>query len=189
MQREFNIVVLPGDGIGVEVIDANLAVLEPLMSRHGFRLRYDRRPGGARHYRDTGNAFPDASMSACEKADAILFGARGWLEIRYPMARNRAAWSCASASICTRASARYVPTRPAVAARVAAAGDIDFVIVRESTEGWFTRVIEEPGTSRRAATRRSTTPVKSRVKGASGYSIFPSDWPKRGRSATLVRGG
>ena len=80
----FNIVVLPGDGIGIEVIAATLALLEPLQKRFGFSLRYDRRPGGANCYRDTGTAFPDSSMKACEGADAILFGAMGWPDIRYP---------------------------------------------------------------------------------------------------------
>ncbi len=52
--------------------------------------------------------------------------------------RSRRNWTCASASICTRASARYVPY---LACRLPLgsplASDIDFVIVRESTEGWF----------------------------------------------------
>ena len=38
MKSDFNIVVLPGDGIGVEVIDATLALLEPLQKRYGFQL-------------------------------------------------------------------------------------------------------------------------------------------------------
>ena len=84
MKNEFNIVVLPGDGIGIEVIDAALAVLEPLQKRHGFQLRYDTRPGGANEYKATGTAFPDSSMRASEAADAILLGAMGWPEIRYP---------------------------------------------------------------------------------------------------------
>ena len=59
MNSDLNIVVLPGDGIGVEVIDAALAVLDHAQRRFGFRLTYDRRPGGANLYKTTGNAFPD----------------------------------------------------------------------------------------------------------------------------------
>src|SRR5690606_30553969 len=84
MKSDFNSVVLPGDGIGVEVIDATLAMLEPVQKRYGFELKYDRRPRGARLSRDAGNAFPDSCMKACESADAFLFGAMGWPDIRYP---------------------------------------------------------------------------------------------------------
>ncbi len=84
MKSSYNIVVLPGDGIGVEVIDATLTVLTPLAAKHGFKLDYDTRPGGAHYYQQTGTAFPDTSMKACEGSDAILFGARSWPSIRYP---------------------------------------------------------------------------------------------------------
>ena len=139
MKREFNIVVLPGDGIGVEVIDACLAVLEPLMIHHGVQLRYDRRPGGAHHYRDTGTAFPDASMAACEKADAILFGAMGWPHIRYPDGTEIAPQLDLRVQLDLYAGVRPIRAIPGLPLPLAApqAGDIDFVIVRESTEGWF----------------------------------------------------
>ena len=65
-KSEFRIVVLPGDGIGVEVMDACLAVLAPLQRKvGGFSLAYEPHPGGAGAYRDTGVAFSDAAMKAC----------------------------------------------------------------------------------------------------------------------------
>ena len=139
MKQDFNIVVLPGDGIGVEVIDASLAVLDALIARHGFRLRYDRREGGAHHYRDTGNAFPDASMAACEKADAILFGAMGWPDIRYPDGTEIAPQLDLRVHLDLYAGVRPIRSIPGLPLPLASprARDIDFVIVRESTEGWF----------------------------------------------------
>jgi len=139
MKSDYNIVVLPGDGIGIEVIDASLAVLETLMSRHGFRLHYDRRAGGAHHYQDTGDAFPDASMAACEKADAILFGAMGWPDIRYSDGTEIAPQLDLRVHLDLYAGVRPIRALPGLPLPLASpqAKDIDFVIVRESTEGWF----------------------------------------------------
>ena len=75
----------PGDGIGIEVMDACLAVLDACRARSAdFRCALDKVPGGALHYRDTGDAFPETSFERSARADAILFGAMGWPEIRYP---------------------------------------------------------------------------------------------------------
>jgi 3-isopropylmalate dehydrogenase len=139
MKSDFNIVVLPGDGIGVEVIDATLALLEPLQKRHGLTLKYDRRPGGAHLYRDTGNAFPDSSMKACENADAILFGAMGWPEIRYPDGTEIAPQLDMRVHLDLYAGVRPIRAIPGLPLPLASprAKDIDLVIIRESTEGWF----------------------------------------------------
>jgi 3-isopropylmalate dehydrogenase len=139
MKNDCNIVVLPGDGIGVEVIDATLAVLERVQARHGFKLHYDRRPGGAHHYKDTGNAFPDSSMLACEKSDAILFGAMGWPDIRYPDGTEIAPQLDIRVHLDLYAGVRPIRAIPGLPLPLASprAKDIDFVIVRESTEGWF----------------------------------------------------
>jgi len=139
MTSAFNIVVLPGDGIGIEVIAATLALLEPLQKRFGFSLRYDRRPGGANCYRDTGTAFPDSSMKACEGADAILFGAMGWPDIRYPDGTEIAPQLDLRVHLDLYAGVRPIRAIPGLPLPLASprARDIDLVIVRESTEGWF----------------------------------------------------
>src|SRR5512134_1098938 len=83
--NEFRIVVLPGDGIGAEIMDACLALLDRVVPQAGgFRLAYERHAAGAAHYRDTGVAFPDATAKACEQCDAILFGSMGLPDVRYP---------------------------------------------------------------------------------------------------------
>jgi len=139
MSQDFNIVVLPGDGIGIEVIDAALAVLDAAQARHGFKLKFDRRPGGAHHYKDTGEAFPAASMQASRNADAILFGAMGWPDIRYPDGTEIAPQLDLRVELDLYAGVRPIRAIPGLPLPLAAARakDIDFVIVRESTEGWF----------------------------------------------------
>ena len=81
--RSFGIAVLPGDGIGPEVIDATVPLLERLAHGASFGFVFSAHPGGALHYKATGEALPEATYAAAERADAILFGAMGWPEIRY----------------------------------------------------------------------------------------------------------
>ena len=138
--NKFNIVVLPGDGIGVEVMQACLAVLEALQQRvGGFRLAYDHRPGGAQLYADTGVAFPDECMKACEQADAILFGAMGLPHIRYPDGTEIAPQLDIRTHLELYAGVRPIRALAGVPLALAAprARDIDLVIIREQTEGWF----------------------------------------------------
>ena len=81
----YRIAVIPGDGIGVEVTAVALQVLREAQRRvGGFRLDFEELPAGAFCYRDTGEALPRASVDAAARADAILLGACGWPEIRYP---------------------------------------------------------------------------------------------------------
>ena len=139
MKTTYHICLLPGDGIGIEVLDASLAVLDALQTRFGFSLAYDRRPGGALHYRDTGDAFPDSSMAAAKAADAILFGAMGWPEIRYADGTEIAPQLALRETLDLYAGVRPIRAIPGVPLPLGSprAKDIDFVIVRESTEGWF----------------------------------------------------
>jgi len=80
----FRIAVMPGEGIGVEVMAAALAVLDAVEARFGLAFATDAIAGGAHHYRDTGSILPPDGMARAGQADAILFGAMGWPDIRYP---------------------------------------------------------------------------------------------------------
>ncbi len=83
--REFRIAVFPGDGIGREVMSPCLTLLDIAVARvGGFRLAIDVHEAGADLYRRTGIALPDAAMRAAESADAILLGAMGLPDVRYP---------------------------------------------------------------------------------------------------------
>ena len=84
-ESRFRIAVLPGDGIGHEVIPACLDVLNAAAARFGaFGLDYDIRPAGAESYRDTGQAMPAETAKAVRRADAILLGAMGLPSVRRP---------------------------------------------------------------------------------------------------------
>ena len=87
MKRDsrFHIAVVPGDGIGPEIVGACLQVLDVLHERlGGIGFDFRHLDGGAAHYQKTGVAFSDESMAECKKADAVLFGAIGLPEVRYP---------------------------------------------------------------------------------------------------------
>jgi 3-isopropylmalate dehydrogenase len=136
----FRIAVLPGDGIGVEVMDVCLPVLERLQRQvGGFKLALERLPGGAELYRETGVAFPDASMKACERADAILFGAMGAPDVRHADGTEIAPQLELRSGLDLYAGVRPIRAIPGVPLPLAdpRASEIDFVLVREQSEGWF----------------------------------------------------
>ncbi len=138
--NEFHIVVLPGDGIGVEIMDACVALLDRVVPKAGgFRLRFERHGAGAAHYRDTGVAFPDAAAKACERCDAILFGSMGLPDVRYPDGTEIAPQLDLRRNLDLYAGVRPIRAIPGVPLPLAdpRARDIDFVLVREQSEGWF----------------------------------------------------
>jgi len=136
---DLRIAVLPGDGIGIEVMDACLTVLDALSERVGRRFVWNRLPGGAGLYRSTGNAFPDESMRACERADAILFGAMGLPDVRYPDGTEIAPQLDIRINFELFAGVRPIRAIPGLNGplRDPRAGQIDFVILREQTEGLY----------------------------------------------------
>src|SRR5688572_18575893 len=81
----FHIAVLPGDGIGPEVMAPALEVLGRIeASTPGLKFRFSEAPAGAGHYQATGTALPESTIKLCDTADAILLGACGLPHIRYP---------------------------------------------------------------------------------------------------------
>ena len=135
----FDICVLPGDGIGVEVIDATLPILELVQRQAGFELRFASHPAGALHYKATGDALPAATLEAARRADAILFGAMGWPEIRYSDGTEIAPQLDLRVALELYAGVRPARAIPGIHLPLAdpRARDIDLVVVRESTEGLF----------------------------------------------------
>lgn len=72
-----NLAVLPGDGIGPEIIDQALKVTEAVCERFGHELSYEKALTGAAAIDALGNPYPDETHALCMKADAVLFGAIG----------------------------------------------------------------------------------------------------------------
>jgi 3-isopropylmalate dehydrogenase len=140
MSSELRIAVLPGDGIGVEVTDACLAVLETLARKvGGFRLAFNRLPGGAGEYLRTGTALSDDAMKEAVRADAILFGAMGLPDVRYPDGTEIAPQLDIRTELELYAGVRPIRTLPGLSSplRDPRADRIDFVIIREQTEGLY----------------------------------------------------
>jgi 3-isopropylmalate dehydrogenase len=139
MNKEIYISVLPGDGIGHEVMAAGLEVLSAVSSRIGVGFAWQSHGAGAQHYLDTGVALPDAVLKDCERADAILFGAMGLPHVRgrdgteiIPQLDLRAHFDLYAGVRPIRAF-KGLPT-PLASPQAA---EIDLVLVRESTEGLF----------------------------------------------------
>ncbi len=75
--RSYDIAVIPGDGIGPEVVREGLRVLERVAAIEGFAVRPTRYPFGAEHYLKTKEIFPDSAFSEVKRQRAILLGAIG----------------------------------------------------------------------------------------------------------------
>lgn len=139
-KQAFKIAILPGDGIGSEIMAACIEVLERLLAdQPRFGLSYIDGPGGAQHYADTGAALPDSTLRACEDADAILFGAMGLPHIRYPDGTEVNPQIDLRKDFDLYAGVRPIRAIPGVPSVLAdpRAAQIDFVLVREQSEGLF----------------------------------------------------
>jgi 3-isopropylmalate dehydrogenase len=137
---ELDVAVFPGDGIGVEVTAAARRVLgEAERLTGGFRCAYTELPGGAFCYRDTGESLPRESVDAAGKADAVLLGACGWPDIRYPDGteiRPQVELRFIFDLYAGVRPIRFFPGTPPVLANPRGE-PIDFILIRESTEGLF----------------------------------------------------
>ncbi|WP_417514445.1 isocitrate/isopropylmalate dehydrogenase family protein [Minwuia sp.] len=134
-----SIAVLPGDGIGPEVMVPALAVLHHAAKLYGFNVAALEHPAGAGNYRDHGSALPQSTIDAVAEADATLLAAMGLPDVRYadnteivPQIDLREIFGLYGGIRPIRA---WLPD--AVPLKDPRAADIDFVLVRESTEGLF----------------------------------------------------
>jgi 3-isopropylmalate dehydrogenase len=138
--REFRIAVFPGDGIGREVMGPCLALLEAVTARTGgFRLAFESYEAGADLYRQTGVALPEDTLRAAASADAILLGAMGHPDVRYPNGTEVVPQIDLRDRFELYAGIRPIRSLPGTRIPLAdpRAREIDLVIVRESTEGLF----------------------------------------------------
>lgn len=76
--KTHKIAVIPGDGIGTEVVEAGWLVLEAAAKRHGFALSATTFPWSCDYYLETGRMMPEDGIETLRAFDAILLGAVGW---------------------------------------------------------------------------------------------------------------
>ena len=140
MTRRLTIAVFEGDGIGPEIMAPTLAILRGMAARSGaYALEFDVLPAGAAHYARTGQSLPAASMAGARAADAILLSAMGLPSVRYPDGTEISPQIELRKTLDLYAGLR--PVRAAPGGRspltIPEGRVIDFVLVRESTEGLF----------------------------------------------------
>jgi 3-isopropylmalate dehydrogenase len=135
-KEKYEIALMPGDGIGPEVVDAAIAVLDEAAMRFGIGLLYTRHEAGAGCYRRTGEAMTEATAEAVGRADAILLGAMGLPDVRKPDGTEFAPQIDLRERYGLFASLRPVKLFRGVPTRLKAE-KIDMLVIRETTEGLF----------------------------------------------------
>ena len=137
--KNHSIATIPADGIGPEVIDAGVAVLEALAARDGgFSLNFNHFDWGSEYYKRHGKMMPEDGLESLKSHDAIFFGAVGAPDVpdhitlwglRLPICQGFDQY------------ANVRPTRilPGISAPLKDRGpdDLDWVIVRENSEGEY----------------------------------------------------
>jgi 3-isopropylmalate dehydrogenase len=157
----FNLATIPGDGIGPEVVTQGLRVLDAVAKKYGLEFKKTKYELGAAYWHKTKETLPDAVMVELAKADVILLGAvgdptvpSGVLE-RGLLLKLRFAFD------------HYINLRPAklfpqVTSPISNSKGIDFVVVREGTEGLYVGAgsIKDEGTNQELAIEESINTYK-----------------------------
>ena len=135
------IALIPGDGIGKEVVPAAVRVMDGLSKRHGFEMAYTEFPYSCEHYLKTGEMMPEGGIDKLREFDAIFLGAVG--DPKVP--DHVSLWGLLLPI--RRRMQQYVNVRPVrllpgIASPLAnrTAEDIDFIVVRENNEGEYSEI-------------------------------------------------
>lgn len=135
--RSHRVAVIPGDGIGLEVIEAGKQVLEALAKKSGdFNFEFEDFDWSSKRYLSKGEYIPEGGLEKLSKFDAIYFGAVGSQDVP----DHVSLWELRLA-ICQGfdqyANVRPARVLPGVNSRLKGAEEIDWVIVRENSEGEY----------------------------------------------------
>ena len=181
----YRVAVLPGDGIGPDVIRETLKTLEAVVTMTPLRFEFDEFSVGAGEYLKSGDPLPPATLERVKQYDAILLGAMGLPDVRWPTGvemtpqidlRERLDLYCGLRPI-------YLFHSEHSPLKRREAGEIDFVIVRESTEGLFSARLEK------YAADAGEVVDKMRITRAGAVRLFRSAFElarRRRRKVTLV---
>jgi isocitrate/isopropylmalate dehydrogenase len=138
-QRVHNVAVIPGDGIGPELTEAALALLDQLKPSLSAPVQTTFIDGGARTYTETGEAMSAAAVETVRRSDATLKGPVGLPGVRRPDGTEAGLLGgILRNGLDLYANVRPIRLLPGVTTRLRAEpGAIDYVIVRENTEGLY----------------------------------------------------
>ena len=138
MVKEYNIAVIPGDGTGPEVVEEGKKVLEVVSKKCDFRLNYTHYPLGGDHYLATGEILPDDMLGSLSESDAIYLGAIGHPDVK-PGILEQGILLKLRFHFDQYVNLRPVKLYEGVYTPIKDKGpkDIDFVVVRENTEGLY----------------------------------------------------
>ncbi|OGN96735.1 MAG: 3-isopropylmalate dehydrogenase [Chloroflexi bacterium RBG_13_51_18] len=140
---KFNLVVLPGDGVGPEVINETIKVLNAIGKRYGHQFIIDSRLVGGAAIDAEGVAVSKATLKLCKKADAVLLGAVGGPKWDDPLAKVRPEDGLLELrkSLGLFANLRPVKVHPVLVDSTNLKPDVirgvDFIFVRELTGGLY----------------------------------------------------
>ncbi|HWP90449.1 MAG TPA: isocitrate/isopropylmalate family dehydrogenase, partial [Burkholderiales bacterium] len=135
--REYKIAAIPGDGIGTEVIAAGLQALQVLAGRdRGFKLTVEHFPWSSDYYKKHGYYIPEGGLAKLKTFDAIFFGAVGAPDVP----DHLSLWGL-RLPICQGfdqyANVRPARVLPGVTSPLVGGERIDWVIIRENSEGEY----------------------------------------------------
>ncbi len=134
----YNIAIIPGDGTGPEVVAEGLKVLDAVSQLEGFKINPISFGFGGEHYKRTGEVLPDSGIEDLKQADAIYLGAIGHPDVA-PGILEKGILLKLRFSLDQYINLRPVKLFPNVDTPLKNKGpdDIDFVVVRENTEGLY----------------------------------------------------
>ena len=138
MKKSYKIAVIPGDGTGPEVIREGLKVLKAASSKFGFAVDFTEFDFGGERYKKTGETLPESAVEDLKKFDAIYLGAIGHPDVK-PGILEKGILLSLRFALDQYINLRPVKLYPGVWTPLRDKGpeDIDFVVVRENTEGLY----------------------------------------------------
>jgi 3-isopropylmalate dehydrogenase len=145
--KTYRIALMPGDGIGVEVIDEAVRVLEAAAARHPLAFEFETLSAGAGEYLRSGDPLPPATFERSKQFDAILLGAMGLPGVRWPSGVEMTPQLDLREKLDLYRGLRplYLFHENDTPLKGRAAGSIDMLIIRENTEGLFSsRLAAQP---------------------------------------------
>jgi len=142
MAKAHRIAVIPGDGIGKEVVPEGIRALEAAGKKFGIAFQWDELPWSCDYYVKHGRMMPEDWFEQIHRHEAIFFGAVGWPALvpdHVSLWGSLIQWRRRFDQYVNLRPCRLMPGIPSPLAN-RKPGDIDFVVVRENTEGEYSSV-------------------------------------------------